>query len=151
MKVLLALDLSWEQYDAVFRFINTSRNGVISAKEFVTAFDNPGEFNELRLGAGQRDVLGEESRKGGKKRRPRTGSSLARSLGKQFLLMLPYSAFTPLEYHASSHHFSRSNTCSCLPFLCHAKRPSSQWPSMQMANLRTPEWVLESMPPTMCK
>ena len=88
LKVLLALDLSWEQYDAVFRFINTSRSGVITAKEFVTAFDKPGEFNELRLGAGQRDVLGEESRNGGKKRRPRTGSALARSQGELTHLML---------------------------------------------------------------
>lgn len=64
-RVLLKLDMNWQQFDAVFRAISTNADGTIQEDEFVAAFRSGANLADLL----RRDVAGESSRKGGRRRR----------------------------------------------------------------------------------
>ena len=70
-KVLLKLNMNWQQFDAVFRAISTNADGTIQEDEFVAAFRSSAELADLlkNVKDGHSDNIGESSRQGGKRRR----------------------------------------------------------------------------------
>ena len=68
-KVLLKLNMNWQQFDAVFRAISTNADGAIQEDEFVAAFRSSAELADLLKNAHQEDRIGGESRQGGQRRR----------------------------------------------------------------------------------
>ena len=69
VRVLLKLHMNWQQFDAAFRAISTNADGTIQEEEFVAAFRSSAELADLLKNAHQKDVIGDQSRHGGQRRR----------------------------------------------------------------------------------
>ena len=65
IKVLLRLDMSWQQFDSFFRTLSTNNDGTLQLDEFVAAFRADGKMSDLL----RMDRAGEQSRRGGRVRR----------------------------------------------------------------------------------
>ena len=60
IKVLLKLDMNWQQFGA-FRTLSTNHDGTLQQDEFVAAFRSKGQLSDLL----RNDKAGESSRRGG--------------------------------------------------------------------------------------
>ena len=65
IKVLLKLDMNWQQFDAFFRTLSTNHDGTLQQDEFVAAFRSKGQLSDLV----RNDKAGESSRRGGRRLR----------------------------------------------------------------------------------
>jgi hypothetical protein len=54
VKVLLKLNMNWQQFDAAFRAISTNADGTIQEDEFVAAFRSSAELADLLKNAHQK-------------------------------------------------------------------------------------------------